>query len=101
VVGYELRLFRRIDADHDGRLSLEEFVAGVPPDQAAYVSAFRSRFAAMDEKHQGSVGPAEVEAYFRALLRRIDRNGDGKVTEREWLAASVGDKDWFPASVTP
>jgi hypothetical protein len=101
VVGYELRLFRRIDADHDGRVSLEEFVAGVPPDQAAYVSAFRSRFAAMDEKHQGSVGPAEVEAYFRALLRRIDKNGDGKVTEKEWFAGTVGDKDWFPASVSP
>jgi len=101
VVGYELRLFRRIDADHDGRVSLEEFVAGVPPEQAAYVSAFRSRFAAMDEKHQGSVGPAEVEAYFRTLLRRIDKNGDGKVTEKEWFASTVGDKDWFPASVSP
>ena len=73
----------------------------MPPEQAAYVSAFKSRFAAMDEKHQGSIGPAEVEAYFRALLRRIDTNGDGKVTEKEWLAGTVGDKDWFPASVAP
>src|SRR6185437_10251004 len=99
VVKYELKVFKRFDADHDGKLTFREFAGGIPPDQATYLAANHARFDHMDADHDGTVTAAEMEAYYRALLKQLDKKGDGKITEAEWFAGTIGNPEWYPGSV--
>ena len=60
--------------------------AAYPPDQTNYLAANQARFDKMDADHDGTVTAAEMEAYYRALLKQLDKKGDGKITEAEWFA---------------
>ena len=53
----------------------------------------------MDAKHDGTVTAAEMEVYYRALLKQLDKKGDGKITEAEWFAGTIGNPAWYPGSV--
>jgi Ca2+-binding EF-hand superfamily protein len=53
----------------------------------------------MDADHDGTVTAAEMEAYYRALLKQLDKKGDGKITEAEWFAGTIGNAEWYPSSV--
>jgi len=99
TVKYELKVFKRFDADHDGKLTFQEFAGGIPPDQTNYLAANHARFDKMDADHDGTVTAAEMEAYYRALLKQLDKKGDGKITEAEWFAGTIGNPEWYPGSV--
>ncbi len=99
VVKYELKVFKRFDADHDGKLTFREFAGGIPPDQTNYLAANHARFDKMDADHDGTVTAAEMEAYYRALLKQLDKKGDGKITEAEWFAGTIGNPEWYPSRV--
>jgi Ca2+-binding EF-hand superfamily protein len=75
--------FDRADANKDGKISKSEHEAA------------RNRiFTAMDRNKDGAVDRTEVRAFILARLqerrarrmKRIDPNGDGKITEAEFLA---------------
>ncbi|MEA2782956.1 MAG: hypothetical protein QOK29_4500 [Rhodospirillaceae bacterium] len=98
VVNYDLKQFKRMDRDDDGKLSLDEYAAGIPHNQTLSAEAYHARFTQMDADGDGRVTPDELSAYERAVLKQADRDGDGRVGMMEWLAATVGKKEWFPAS---
>jgi len=91
VIGYELKLMKRADKDGDGKLSLREFIAGVPLDQPEEIDRYRRRFKAMDDDHDGYVTPEEMTTFYRFLLTTSDTNGDGRVSLPEWLGATEGE----------
>jgi Ca2+-binding EF-hand superfamily protein len=91
VIGYELKLMKRADTDGDGKLSLSEFIAGVPPDQPEEVDRYRRRFTAMDADHDGFATPDEATTFYRFLLKTSDTNADGYVSLEEWLGATAGE----------
>ena len=91
VIGYELKLMKRADKNGDGKLSLREFIAGIPLDQPEEIDRYRRRFKAMDGDHDGYVTPAEMTAFYRFLLTTSDTNGDGRVSLQEWLGATEGE----------
>ena len=91
VMSYELKLFKRLDKNGDGKLSLREFIAGVPQDQPDEIQRYYRRFAAMDANHDGFVTPDEMAKFYRFLLTTSDTNGDGYVSLQEWLGATEGE----------
>jgi len=91
VMSYELKLFKRLDKNGDGKLSLREFIAGVPQDQPDEIQRYYRRFAAMDANHDCFVTPDEMAKFYRFLLTTSDTNGDGYVSLQEWLGATEGE----------
>jgi Ca2+-binding EF-hand superfamily protein len=91
VIGYELKLMKRADKSGDGKLSLREFIAGIPPDQPDEIDRYRRRFKAMDADHDGFVTPDEMTSFYRFLLKTSDTGGDGRVSLQEWLGATEGE----------
>lgn len=91
VMSYELKLLKRADKNGDGKLSLREFVAGIPQDQPDEIQRYYRRFNAMDANHDGFVTPDEMSKFYRFLLKTSDTNGDGYVSLQEWLGATEGE----------
>jgi Ca2+-binding EF-hand superfamily protein len=91
VMSYEQKQFKRADKNGDGKLSLREFVAGVPQDQPDEIQRYYRRFNAMDTDHDGLVTPDEMTTFYRFLLKTSDTNGDGYVSLQEWLGATEGE----------
>jgi len=91
VIGYELKLMKRADKSGDGKLSLREFIAGIPLDQPEEIDRYRRRFKAMDDDHDGYVTPEEMTTFYRFLLTTSDTSGDGRVSLPEWLGATEGE----------
>jgi Ca2+-binding EF-hand superfamily protein len=98
------RLLRTSDKNHDGKLSAEEFVAGLKPAEpkppvAAEQDAEGRKpeglspermFLRLDANNDGKVTPDEVpeprRERFKQLLRRGDRDGDGALDREEFVA---------------
>jgi hypothetical protein len=84
---------RKLDADHDGKLTAEE--CGLPIDpssvSAAVLGRLRRRFmsfhpvlAALDADHDGEISAWEIEHAARSL-KKLDRNHDGYLTADELI----------------
>lgn len=84
---------RKLDIDHDGKLSAEElgFSMGSNSMPKEVVERARLAFmlenpvlAALDADHDGEVSAAEIANSFRSL-KTLDRNGDGSLTPDELI----------------
>ncbi len=91
VIGYEVKLMKRADKNGDGRLSLREFIAGIPLDQTDEIDRYHRRFKTVDADHDGFVTPEEMTTFYRFVLKTSDTNGDGYVSLQEWLGATEGE----------
>ena len=91
VICYELKLMKRADKNSDGKLSLREFIAGIPLDQPDEIDRYHRRFKAMDADQDGFVSPEEMTTFYGFLLKTSDTNGDGYVGLQEWLGATEGE----------
>ncbi|HVU86745.1 MAG TPA: EF-hand domain-containing protein [Pirellulales bacterium] len=97
------RLLRKADADRDGKLSRQEFIAGLsepPADRLAQASTQENRplpgmnrdgfFRRLDANGDGRVTsdelPAERRERLSMLLKRADADGDGAMTLKEFEA---------------
>ena len=85
-------VLKRLDENHDGRLTAEECGGSVPPGadlqsrrlaNLAYMR-FHPVLAALDADHDGEISAGEMENA-PAALRTLDRNHDGKLTIDEIL----------------
>mmetsp|Transcript_33037 Transcript_33037/g.65706 ORF Transcript_33037/g.65706 Transcript_33037/m.65706 type:complete len:168 (-) Transcript_33037:315-818(-) len=72
--------FSRIDADGSGDLTWDEFVSGVVSLGAAL-------------KLADALETEEGRAELKALFTTLDKDGDGKVTSKEWGKAVKKNKD--------
>ncbi len=75
------RLIRAADKDGDGKLTRDEFAAGLKPETAKRLSSENKPEAA--EKGVGDRARAGARPDAAAVFRRMDRNGDGSVTKDE------------------
>jgi Ca2+-binding EF-hand superfamily protein len=79
--------FDKLDANHDGVVTLDE-----------YVAAAKALYAQLDTQHNGKVTASEIASSPRAqeravhvadrLVKHMDTNGDGVVSQDEFLAAA-------------
>jgi len=72
------RLVRLADADGDGSLVLAEFTAGLKPGDRSDDETPPSRPRRDDRPNQGKPKPD-----LQSMVKRLDRNGDGRVTPDE------------------
>ena len=75
--------FMQADTNHDGRVSAAEWqaaMAGKPGDPAR-------RFAHMDHNHDGFVDKGEIDEALTRRFRKMDANGDGRLSADEQQAA--------------
>jgi Ca2+-binding EF-hand superfamily protein len=81
------RRFLRIDANRDGYLTIEEFLAGLPPRHDDDAKRLTVRFRAMDADHDGRVSVDEMVVFTRRVIRNADADHDGILTREEFEAA--------------
>jgi hypothetical protein len=85
--------FKRIDADHDGKLSLEEYLYGIPADRPDVLRRYTRKFELSDRNHDGFVSYDEYMQFCARVVELADTNKDGIVTKEEFMAiASTGDQ---------
>jgi hypothetical protein len=91
VMGYETKLFNRMDDKQTGRLREDQYCAGIPSYNLAEQKRCHSRFAQIDADNDGYINLEEIRDFYRLTLQTADQRGDGRITLEEWLAVAVGD----------
>jgi Ca2+-binding EF-hand superfamily protein len=90
---YRMRTFEQLDANKDGKLSIDEFLKvaeppyshdgpGVPPLEDRRTRA-RAEFGNLDTNRDGFIERAEAEALVQSEFNQYDTDRDNKVTEPE------------------
>lgn len=75
------KMFEKLDANSDGKVTVAEAQAGA-----------QARFTALDKNKDGVVTQDELGGGPRPLMKRADANNDGKVTLAELQAQTL---TWF------
>lgn len=71
--------FARIDRDHSGTITIDEYLADSPDASDDEVRRIRNRFAVMDKRGDGNGVVSEVEFinFGKFIIAVADQNGDG------------------------
>lgn len=69
-----------LDSNNDGRVSIEEFDSMFRLERDERTKWFRE----IDTNDDGFLDEAEIRAWSVKLFKRIDLDGDGKITPAEW-----------------
>jgi hypothetical protein len=81
--------FKRIDANQDGKLSLDEYVYGIPSDRPDVLRRFTRRFHLSDKNQDGFVSFDEYMEFCARVVTLADTNKDGLVTKDEFMAITA------------
>ena len=82
---YRMKTFVELDANKDGKLTLDEFLAAAPPIKTAETP--EQMLQRLDTNHDGKVSIDEFRAPQLATFNKVDANHDGVVTPAEFQAA--------------
>ena len=90
VMGYEEKLFKRMDQEGTGRLREDQYCGGIPTTNEVELERCHARFSKIDANGDAYLSLDEIQDYYRIVLQTADQNQDGKVTLDEFMAAAVG-----------
>jgi Ca2+-binding EF-hand superfamily protein len=86
VMGYETKVFQRMDQQGNGRLREDEYCAGIPQTNTAEVDHCHALFTKIDKDGDAYITLDEIQAYYGTLLQAADTDHDGRVSLQEFLA---------------
>jgi Ca2+-binding EF-hand superfamily protein len=95
---FETGRMLELDTNKDGKINLQEWLvlAGQanqnPPGQPTYQQrrdVLTKRFQEIDGNKDGQLNQAEIRTMALALFKRIDLDGNGKITPQEWQTANT------------
>jgi Ca2+-binding EF-hand superfamily protein len=78
--------FKRTDVNQDGKLSLDEYIYGIPADRTDEVRRYTRRFHLSDKNQDGYVSYDEYMEFCARVVALADTNKDGVVTKVEFMA---------------
>lgn len=90
VMGYEEKLFKRMDQEGAGRLREDQYCGGIPATNEVEIERCHTRFAKIDANGDAYITLDELQDFYRIVLQTADQDQDGKVTLAEFMAATVG-----------
>ena len=90
VMGYEEKLFKRMDQEGTGRLREDQYCAGIPSTNSVEIDRCHARFNKIDANGDAYITLDEIQDFYRIVLQTADQDQDGKVTLAEFMAATVG-----------
>jgi Ca2+-binding EF-hand superfamily protein len=91
VMGYEEKLFKRMDQEGAGRLREDQYCAGIPSTNSVELERCHTRFNKIDANGDAYITLDEIQDFYRIVLQTADQNQDGKVTLAEFMAATAGE----------
>ncbi len=80
VIGYEAKLFKRMDSEGTGRLREDQYCAGIPSYDNAAQERCHDRFAQIDADRDAYITLTELQDFYRLILQTADQKGDGRIT---------------------
>ena len=75
--------FLRLDANHDGKVSKDEFINGKGRKHKRGCFSKERIFKRLDSDHDGKITQQESHAKWSGWFKRLDTNGDKVVTADE------------------
>jgi Ca2+-binding EF-hand superfamily protein len=90
VMGYEQKLFKRMDSQGVGRVREDQYCAGIPATNTVELDRCHVRFTRIDAEGDGYITLKEIEDFYRAALDAADQDKDGQVSLDEFMAATQG-----------
>jgi Ca2+-binding EF-hand superfamily protein len=90
VMGYEAKLFKRMDQEGMGRLREDQYCGGIPSTNGVELERCHARFAKIDANGDAYITLDELQDFYRIVLQTADQDQDGKVTLAEFMNATVG-----------
>ncbi len=87
----ETKAFHRLDVNQDGKLSLDEYVYGIPADRPDVLKRYTRRFQLADRDQDGFVSLDEYMGFCARVVELADINKDGIVTKDEFMAVAASD----------
>merc|ERR1712106_1127312 len=91
---FRAKAFSQFDRRNNGTINFRDFLMVVHvSSNGSAEDKLRTMFSLYDQDGNGSIDAAEMDSVIRDIYNMMDKDKDGKITEQEFIRASLEDAD--------